>query len=147
MLYAILLYGSEAHCAQWSAEEERDAMGRHAELRKDLTAAGRLGPVMRLSPEGARTVRKYKDRRYVTDGPFAETKEQLMGLYVVDCDTFEDVLAAVDRLDFATGVFEIRQLPWLHPGVIAPLTPPTAGSPESPGGSRQSVLDSKPPGD
>jgi hypothetical protein len=79
MLYAILIYGSEAHCAQWSPQEERDVMGRHAGLRQDLTAAGRLGPVMRLSPQGARIVRKYKDRRFITDGPFAETKEQLMG--------------------------------------------------------------------
>lgn len=125
MLYAILIYGSESHCAQWSAEEEREVMERHAELRKDLTAAGRLGPVMRLSPEGARIVRKYKDRRYLTDGPFAETKEQLMGLYVVDCPTFDDVLAAIDRLDFETGVFEIRPTPYLHPGVVPPLTPAT----------------------
>src|SRR5262245_9900275 len=124
MLYTILIYGSESRVAQWPAEQETEVMSRHAALRKDLTAAGRLGPVMRLSPEGTRSVRKYKDRRFVTDGPFAETKEQLMGLYVVDCPTFEEVLAAVDRLDFETGVFEIRPARWLHPGVLPPFTPP-----------------------
>jgi len=127
MLYTILIYGSEPRVAQWTKEEESEVMGRHAALREDLKAAGRLGPVMRLSPDGARIVRKYKDRRFVTDGPFAETKEQLMGLYVIDCPTFDDALAAVERLDFDTGVFEIRPTPYLHPGVVAPLTPPTAG--------------------
>ncbi|HEY1283750.1 MAG TPA: YciI family protein [Steroidobacteraceae bacterium] len=124
MLYAILIHGSESHVAQWPAEEENEVMARHATLRGDLTESGRLGPVMRLSPEGTRIVRKYKDRRFVTDGPFAETKEQLMGLYVVDCPTFEDALAAVDRLDFDTGVFEIRPAVYLHPGVLPPFTPP-----------------------
>jgi hypothetical protein len=123
MLYTILIYGSESRVAQWTKDEGAEVMGRHAALREDLMAAGRLGPVIRLSAEGARIVRKYKDRRFITDGPFAETKEQLMGLYVIDCPTFDDVLAAVDRLDFDTGVFEIRPAPYLHPGVVAPLTP------------------------
>ena len=125
MLYAILIYGSESRVAQWTKDEQNEAMGRHAALREELTEAGRLGPVLRLSAEGGRVVRKYKDRQFITDGPFAETKEQLMGLYVIDCPTFDDALAAVDRLDFDTGVFEIRPAPWLHPGVVAPLTPPT----------------------
>jgi len=127
MLYTILIYGSESRVAQWTQQEESEVMSRHTALREDLTAAGRLGPVIRLSADGARIVRKYKDRRFITDGPFAETKEQLMGLYVIDCPTFDDALAAVDRLDFDTGVFEIRPTPYLHPGVVAPLTPPTAG--------------------
>src|SRR5262249_52043979 len=112
--------------ARWTKDEEAEVMRRHAALRRDLTEAGRLGPVMRLAAEGGRIVRKYKDRQYVTDGPLAETKEQLMGLYVVDCAPLEAALAAVERLDFETGVFEVRPAPWLHPGVVAPLTPATA---------------------
>jgi len=46
-----------------------------------------------------------------------------MGLYVVDCATFDDALAAVDRLDFDTGVFEIRPTSYLDPGVVAPVIP------------------------
>lgn len=119
MIYSILIYGDEGRVAQWTAAEENEVMGRHAELRQGLEAKGRLGPVMRLSRDGTRVVRKQKDRRYITDGPFTESKEQLMGIYVIDCPSFEDAVAATEKLDFETGVFEIRPLVSLDPGVIA----------------------------
>jgi len=124
MLYSILIYGSEERVAGWTAQEEQEIMGRHAELRQDLKAQQRLGPVVRLQPEQARTVRKYRERRYITDGPFAETKEQLMGIYMVDCATFEEAVAAAERLSFETGVFEIRPVIWFDPGEIPARIPP-----------------------
>lgn len=119
MLYSILIFGEEGHVAQWRLEEEQAVADRHSKLRRELTAAGRLGPVMRLSPGGSKVVRRYKDRQVVTDGPYAETKEQLMGIYVVDCASFEDALAATEELRFDTGSFEIRPLVLLDPGVIS----------------------------
>jgi hypothetical protein len=119
MLYSILIFGDEGHVAQWRPEQEQEVMNRHSELRRELTAAGRLGPVMRLSPAGSKTVRRYKDRQVVTDGPFTETKEQLMGIYVVDCASFEDALAATEQLRFETGSFVIRPLVLLDPGVVS----------------------------
>ena len=68
-------------------------------------------------------MRRYKDRNYITDGPFSESKEQLMGLYVLDCATFEEAIAAAERLNFETGVFEIAVLSWLTSGELPPLTP------------------------
>jgi hypothetical protein len=124
MLYAVLIYGSEDRVGEWTAAEEKAVMGRHAELRAELAAERRLGPVLRLTPRGAKTVRRYKDRRYITDGPYAETKEQLMGIYVVDCVTFDDAVAVAERLDFETGAFEIQPVPWLDPGVVPPQMPP-----------------------
>ncbi len=125
MLYAVLMYGSDEQVREWTDAQEMEVMARHAALRAELVAERRLGPVFRLTPTGARTVRRYKDRRYVTDGPFAETKEQLMGIYVVDCVTFDDAVAVAERLDFESGSFEIHPVPWLDPGVIPPVTPPT----------------------
>lgn len=122
MLYSILIYGDEAHVGQWTPQEEKEVMDRHAQLRRDLAAAGQLGPVMRLSPQGTRIVRRYKDRQSVTDGPYAETKEQLMGIYVVDCPSFEDAVAATDRLRFDTGFFVIRPLVTLEVGVVPSKT-------------------------
>jgi hypothetical protein len=123
MIYAILIHGSEARYAEYSPQEDKELMDRHASLRADLTAAGRLGPVLRLDPLKAKVVRRYKDRQYITDGPFAETKEQLMGLYVVNVETFEDAVAAAERLTFDTGAFEIVPAPWVHPGFLEPVTP------------------------
>lgn len=122
MLYSILIFGDESHVAKWRPEQEQEVMDRHAGLRRDLTAAGRLGPVMRLSPEGSKVVRRYKDRQQVTDGPYAETKEQLMGIYVIDCASFDDALAATEQLRFETGSFEIRPLVLLDPGVVGGRT-------------------------
>src|SRR5688500_12135886 len=123
MLYSILIYGSEDSVASWTPQEKQEVMGRHADLRQDLKAEQRLGPVFRLAPNEARTVRKYRDRRFITDGPFAETKEQLLGIYVVDCASFEDAVAAAERLSFDTGVFEIRPVVWLDPGQVPAYTP------------------------
>jgi hypothetical protein len=122
MLYSILIYGSEAHVAEWTPEEESEVMGRHAQLRQGLTAKGQLGPVMRLNPEGSKLVRRYKDRQYVTDGPYAETKEQLMGIYVIDCTSMDDAIAATELLEFETGVFEIRPVKTLEKGSVADKT-------------------------
>lgn len=124
MLYSILIYGSEAEFAASTPEQQNEVLSRHAQLRKELIAQGRLGPVMRLTPHAGKTVRRYKDRRHITDGPFAETKEQLMGIYVIDCDAFDDAVAAAERLSFETGVFEIRPITLLNPGVIPTNMPP-----------------------
>jgi hypothetical protein len=127
MLYSILIYGSEEHIAQWTAEQREEVFGRHAALRRDLEEEGRLGPVLRLTPNSIRSVRRYKERDYITDGPFIEAKEQLMGLYVVDCANFEDAVACTERLSFETSSFEISELSWATPGVVPPLIPSDQG--------------------
>jgi hypothetical protein len=119
MLYSILIYGDEARVGEWTQAEEKEVMDRHMALKHDLTAKGQLGPSLRLSPEGTRVVRRYKDRQHITDGPFTETKEQLMGIYILDCPTFEDAVAATERIKFETGAFEIRPLVSLELGVVA----------------------------
>jgi hypothetical protein len=59
----------------------------------------------------------------ITDGPFAETKEQLMGIYIVECESVEEATHAAHRLAFEGGVFEIRPVTWYDPGVIAARIP------------------------
>lgn len=120
MLYAILIHGSEPEVAAMPADAYDALMARHTQLRADLAAQDRLGPTLRLERDGGQVVRRYKDRRYVTDGPFAETKEQLMGIYVIEAATLEAALEAVDRLDFDGGVFEVRPLASFEPGAASP---------------------------
>lgn len=123
MLYSILIYGSEARVAAWTPEEEDEVLGRHAQLRSDLQAQGRLGPVLRLMPNVATTVRRAEAEPLVTDGPFAETKEHLMGIYIVDCESLDEATQAARRLAFETGVFEIRPLVYFDPGRIPARIP------------------------
>ncbi|HEY6643024.1 YciI family protein [Povalibacter sp.] len=123
MLYSILIFGSEEQAAAWTAQEYDAVMDRHATLRTQLTAQGRLGPVMRLTPGESKIVRRSRGQVRVTDGPYAETKEQLMGVYVVECATFEEALAATELLDFETGVFEIVPLRYLGGGQLPAVMP------------------------
>ncbi|ADU38309.1 YciI family protein [Variovorax paradoxus] len=124
MLYSILIYGSESAVGAWAPGAEDDMLERHTDLRDDLQSQGRLGAVLRLMPDTATTVRHAGAAHpLVTDGPFAETKEQLMGIYIVDCDTLEQARDAARRLDFETGVFEIRPVTWYDPGVIPARIP------------------------
>jgi hypothetical protein len=50
MLYSILIYGDESHVAAWTPQEEKEVMGRHAELRRQLTAAGAAGQMSAHRP-------------------------------------------------------------------------------------------------
>jgi hypothetical protein len=85
MLYAILAYHVEAEVMSWTAEQDAAVMsGLHA-VHDRLHVDKLLGPAARLGGTAeARTLRGPGDGM-VIDGPFAETKEQLLGLYVVDC--------------------------------------------------------------
>jgi hypothetical protein len=123
MLYAIAIIGDESRVATWTPAEESAVMSRHKQLREKLTADRGLGPVMRLQTTATKTVRRYADRKLITDGPFAETKEQLLGIYVVDVPSFEDAVAATEFLNFEGGVFEISPLTWLTVGVVPEKIP------------------------
>jgi len=113
MQYAILCYHDEGHVWSWSKEEEEAVMGRLAEARGRLTARGKLGASLRLLPTtAATTLRKSQDPPLVIDGPFAETKEQLLGLYLIDANDLDDALEVARELAKANpgGAYEIRPI-------------------------------------
>jgi hypothetical protein len=89
MLYSILIYDSEAVVGNLSKSEFDALIARHEGVQRKLAAEGKLGPVARLMPTTAATTLRKGE---VLDGPFAETKEQLLGLYFVQCATLEDAL-------------------------------------------------------
>lgn len=125
MLYAILCYHSEAVVETWTKEEDDACMARLAVVHEKLAAQGRLGPVARLMPTTtATTLRKDQDPPLVLDGPFAETKEQLLGFYVLDCENLDHALDAARDLGRANpgGAYEVRPLAVFMPGAqFAPL--------------------------
>ena len=123
MLYAILCYDSEEVVGAWTKEEDEAVMVRLGAVQERLAAQGRLGPVARLLPTtAATTLRKGKDP-VVLDGPFAETKEQLLGFYVIDCDSLDDALETAKdlaRASASAGAFEVRPLRLFRPGSLQP---------------------------
>jgi hypothetical protein len=124
MLYAILAYHVEAEVMSWTPQEDAAVMADLHKVRDRLKQDGRLGPAARLSATNkARTLRG-PGAGVVLDGPFAETKEQLLGFYVVDCPTEEAAIQAARDLRRAnpTAVYEIRPVKLYLPGVAFPKT-------------------------
>ena len=119
MHYAILCYHSEDDVCAWTKEEDDAVMAKLAGVHEKAAKAGQLGPVARLMPTtAATTVRNNHDRPLVIDGPFAETKEQLLGFYVVDCGSLEEALALARDLGHANpgGAYEVRPIALFLPG-------------------------------
>jgi hypothetical protein len=116
MHYAILCYHDEKTVTAWSREEDEAVMARLAAVKEKFARTGRLGPTVRLLPTtAATTLRKDGDPPLVLDGPFAETKEQFLGFYLVDCNTLDDVLDFARELAAANpgGAYEIRPVGYM----------------------------------
>lgn len=119
MQYAILCYHDEKVVCSWSKEEDDAVLAKLGAVIEKVAARGKLGPVVRLLPTTtATTLRKDREPPLVLDGPFAETKEQLLGFYVVDADSLEEVLELTKELGRANpgGSYEIRPIGLYMPG-------------------------------
>jgi hypothetical protein len=118
MMYAILCYNQEEVTTAWTKEQDDAVMQRLSVVQDRLAAEGRLGPVARLLPTTtATTVRKNGDQPLVLDGPFAETKEQLLGFYLVDCDDLEAAVKVAEDLSKANpgvGCYELRPVGYMR---------------------------------
>lgn len=118
MMYAILCYHEEDVVCAWSQEEDAAVMAKIAVVQERLIKAGKMGASLRLLPTtAATTLRKTQEPPLVIDGPFAETKEQLLGFYLVDADDLDDVLAVARELADANpgGSYEIRPVGMFFP--------------------------------
>jgi hypothetical protein len=119
MKYAILCYHDEAVTCAWSKEHDDAVMEKLAVVHGRIAARGKLGPVARLMPTtAATTVRNDREPALVLDGPFAETKEQLAGFYLVDADDLDDAIRIAVKIPAArVGSVEVRPVRELAPGV------------------------------
>jgi hypothetical protein len=118
MQYAILCYHDEDVVWSWSQEEDKAVMDRLAVVGERLTKAGKMGASLRLLPTtAATTLRKTQEPPLVIDGPFAETKEQLLGFYLIDVENLEDALSVARELAAANpgGAYEIRPVAVFNP--------------------------------
>ncbi|MCW6510250.1 YciI family protein [Lichenifustis flavocetrariae] len=110
MHYAILCYNDEDVVYSWTKEEDDAVMARLGTVHERLKTAGRLGPAARLLPTTAATTLRKATEPFVIDGPFAETKEQLLGFYIVDVESLDEALAIARDLAAANpgGAYELR---------------------------------------
>lgn len=122
MQYAILCYHDEKVTCGWSKEQDDAVMAKLGVVQEKLVRQGKLGPVARLLPTtAATTLRKDREPALVIDGPFAETKEQLLGFYVIDAQSLDEVLGIARDLGQANpgGAYEIRPIGFFYPGKTA----------------------------
>ncbi|EKF17990.1 DGPFAETKE domain-containing protein [Nitratireductor pacificus pht-3B] len=121
MLYALLCYHDEGVVTSWSKAEDDAVLAKRRRVQQEMVDKGRMGPAIRLVPTAsATTIRTSGSEQLVLDGPFAETKEQLLGLYIVDCDSLEEVVDFAKRLkEGESTTFEIRPMRIFEKGVLS----------------------------
>jgi hypothetical protein len=128
MLYALLCYHDEDLVGSWTKEQDDAVMQKLSVVQEKLARQGRLGPAARLLPTTAATTVRKDDPPLVLDGPYAETKEQLLGFYLIDCNNLDEAVEVARDLGAANpgGAYEIRPVGLFVPGQV------TAARPKSP---------------
>ena len=117
MLYALLCYHDEALVNSWTKEEDDAVLAKRHKVTEKLAEKGKLGPAIRLMPSTAATTVRSGREALVIDGPFAESKEQLLGFYIIDCASLEEAIDVARQLGRdELGAFEIRPLRLYLPG-------------------------------
>jgi len=124
--YLMLIYSREVEGGP-SPEEDKQIRAGHAAVMGDAMRRGIfLGAEKLAAPSTATTVRMGDGKTLITDGPFAETKEQLAGYYMLECRDLDDAIEWAARIPTGCqgneGCIEIRPLPEFPPRV--PQRPP-----------------------
>ena len=112
MQYMLLIYDDEQLWANMSDEERGAIMGEYFAFTQELREKGAMVSGAPLQPtQTATAVRLREGEQLVTDGPFAETKEQLGGYYVVEANDVDEAIALAERIPAARGgTIEVRPL-------------------------------------
>jgi hypothetical protein len=124
MFYAILAYHVEDDVASWTPQEDAALMLDLNKVHGRLEREKRMGPAARLGATKGASVLRGPGKGVVTDGPFTESKEQLLGFYVIDCADRDAAIAAARELHQAnpSAMYEIRPVLLYRPGVAFPET-------------------------
>lgn len=118
MKYALLIHLPPGAAAAVTAEQEQNIQDVCHALTEDVRKESRYLGSVRLAPEHqAMSLRLQAGKHVVVDGPFAETKEFLAGIYVIECDSIEQALAYARRHPGAAmGTVEVRPLAGMEAG-------------------------------
>jgi hypothetical protein len=112
MQYLLLIYDKESQWNQLSEAEQASIMKEYQEFSKSINASGHYRAGSQLHPVSkATTVRVREGKKMITDGPFAETKEQLGGYYLIEAKDLDEAVALAARVPSARfGSIEVRPL-------------------------------------
>lgn len=112
MQYLCLIYSDEAADAAMSPEQQQALFGGYMAFDKEVKEAGVYVGGNALKPTAtATTVRVRDDKRLTTDGPFAETKEQLGGYYLLECENLDQAIHWASKIPNAkNGSIEVRPI-------------------------------------
>ncbi len=119
MKYLLLIYSDEQAL---SDTERAQCYGESRTLAHEINTAGQYLSAAPLYPTSTATsVRVREGKRVVTDGPFAETREQLGGFFMIDASDLDEAIAIAERLPMASrGTIEVRPVVDL-PGLPKPI--------------------------
>lgn len=124
MRYMLLIYTKEDEMAQISDQQRQEIMDGHFKVMEETRAKGILEAAEPLSRTNtATTVRVQNGKPLIIDGPFAETREQLAGYYILDCKDLDEAISYASRIPTCCGgsygCVEVRTLPGLPSAVPA----------------------------
>jgi hypothetical protein len=112
MRYALLICDEDKRQAELSEDEAGAQMAGYAAFGEEMGARGVLQGGERLKPAATATTVRVRDGEVLTsDGPFAETKEQMAGFYVVECDDLDQAIEVASKIPSAQhGSIEVRPI-------------------------------------
>ena len=112
MQYLLLIYGNESQFEKTGKAEQNKILQEYGQFSKSIAGSGHMRGGNELDRTSkAKTVRVRNGKQVVTDGPFAETKEQLGGYYLVEAKNFDEALALAARIPSARwGSIEVRPI-------------------------------------
>jgi hypothetical protein len=112
MQYLLLIYGNEEYFGKLTKAEQDAISKEYGEYTKGIAQSGHYRGGNELAAISAATTVRVRDKkRLVTDGPFAETKEQLGGYYLIEGKDLDDALAVAARIPSARwGSIEVRPI-------------------------------------
>ena len=112
MKYVLLICDDEKAWGTMSETERKQIYGEYGQFSQEIRSSGHYVTGAQLQPTSAATsVRVRVGKRLVTDGPFAETREQLGGYYLIDAKDLDEAIAIAARIPSARlGTVEVRPL-------------------------------------
>lgn len=112
MRYAALIYGNEATAVNMTEAEQAEEYNAYVAFQQLVEKSGALlGGDALLPTTSATTVRVREGKTLITDGPFAETKEQLGGFYLLNCENLDQAIEIASKIPGASrGTIEVRPI-------------------------------------